>query len=219
MKKDEHIDPFDYIDRSDKYYDYYDTVVKRANGDVLIVRWHCDFLPGPYILYYGRTEEIPLTALTPDSRKHAERIAASLEGGDKPLRGKSWEHYNEGTETLYGKVTLINPPQYISKYSNDDILKRASGEVVVLRRGLVFTVASTGEEQLLGLTPVEVIPLDRLTDAARERVLQIAATLEGNDTKIRGKNWCGFKWDDNPASKDDPTNYLVRLRDDDGTDR
>jgi hypothetical protein len=220
MTQDEHIDPFDYIDKSDRYYDYYDTVVKRANSDVLIVRWHCDFLPGnpPYKLTFGKREEIPLTALTPDSRKHAERIAASLEGGDKPLQGKSWENYNEGTETHYGKVTLINPPHYISQYSDDDIWKRASGEVVVLRRGLVFAVSSAGKEQLLGLTSVEVILLTRLTDEARERVLQLAANLEGNDTKIRGKSWCGFKWNDDPARKDDPTNHLVTLRGEDATD-
>ncbi|HRE48502.1 MAG TPA: WD40 repeat domain-containing protein [Aggregatilineales bacterium] len=211
MTQDEHIDPFDYIDKSDKYYDYYDTVVKRANGDVLIVRWHCDFLPGdpPYRLSMGIQEEIPLAGVMPDSRKHAERIAATLEGGDKPLHGKSWEYYREDAATQRGKAALIQPPEYKIHYFRDVIWKRADGEVVVLRTScLVLSVKR--KQVFIRSLPEEEISQIELTDEARKRVFSLAAHLVGGAQKSR----CDFTWSD--ASREhDPSNYWVSLRDKD----
>lgn len=215
MKPDEHIDPFDYIDTSDRYYDYYDLVEKNAKGEVWITRNHCDFLPStaPYLLTVHISERFPFVALTPESRSQAERLAATLAGGDQRVGGKSYTHYNEGIETSYGKATLIKSPPY-TLYAPDEIWKRADGEVVILRKHV--TVPLLEGVRYFSLIREDVF-LNQLTDECSRRVQQLATNLEGNVDRRWNKSWCRFRWEDYPARLLDPSNYLVTLRGEDDT--
>ncbi|MBK9748534.1 MAG: hypothetical protein IPO91_17405 [Chloroflexi bacterium] len=109
-RKVPHTEPYKYLDTSSKYADFYDLVAKNANGELRIIRHHGDFLPGqpPDLLAIKVREEIPLSALTPESRTHAERIAAVLDGGDMLIYGKSYTYYRDETENPYGKAVLVS---------------------------------------------------------------------------------------------------------------
>lgn len=105
-----HIEAEEYFDTSRKYDDFYDVVAKKANGEVHLIRHYCHFLPGqpPDLLTIKAREEFPLSALTPDSRTNAERIAAALDGGDTLVYGKSYAYYMGVTETSSGKADLTS---------------------------------------------------------------------------------------------------------------
>jgi|GEM_PF-4489685 len=213
MSQDDYIDFMEVLDKRERYYDYFDTVHKSSNGEVSIVRHHCDYLPGnpPYRLSIGIDEDIPLSAFTPDSRNHAERIAAKLEGGDKlHVHGKTFEYYGEAPGK--GKAALINPPEYVARYDRDLIWMQADGQVVIVRKGRLLLPLPRGEV-LIRVLPEEIILLEKLTDRSRRRVEKFAAALEGNDEKIWGKSLCYFKWSDAQSRKKNVANYLVELRD------
>lgn len=213
MSKDEHIDPFDYVDKRGMYYDCYDVVFKNAAGELWITRTHCDFLPGdpPYMLTCHAAEEIPLEALTIDSRIHVERIAAALAGGDRPVDGQSYAHYDEGTDVLYGKAALANPEPYIL-YASDQIWKRVSGEVVIVRQS-----ARIPPNGLFTFSEEEIVPLTMLTEGCCHRVLELAIKLEASDIRWSGKSSCIFKWKDDRGRMVSPSNYRITLRNGSGS--
>jgi hypothetical protein len=105
-----HIELYEYLDTSSKYADFYDLVAKKASGEIQIIRHHGDFLPGqpPDLLTIKSREEIPLSALSPESRTHAERIGAALDGGDTLVYGKSYAYYRDETESAKGKAVLVS---------------------------------------------------------------------------------------------------------------
>lgn len=104
----EHIDFWDYIDKSESYRDFTDFVYKRQNGEVYVERSHYERLPGEPVSIVSMLgkEIIPLDNLTPTTLSQVLRIAAGLVGGDKPIQGKSYEYFHWDNDRSNHKAIL-----------------------------------------------------------------------------------------------------------------
>ena len=220
---DNHIDPFDYIDKSGQYNDYYDTVQKTSDGKVFVKRSHSIYLPGttPYSLTGIGDEIIPLDALTPEALAQVQHIAAKLEGGDKPLFGKTYyvfywvakddEGFNQEPDLKNRQVTVKAdydfPDREVKQF--DTVYKRPNGEVFVQRDMEIFLKDAIHPLQSL---PSTEIPLENLSPQSLKRVMEIAETLDGHDFPY-GKSNKSFRWNEDRLPRwVNPLNRQVILK-------
>lgn len=195
---DEHIDPFDYIDKSGMYHDYYDIVVKNADGSIVVERSYGHYLPSkpPYMVNSIGKEIIPLEALTPEALEKVMRLAEPLEAGHRTEGYAFFRWFPEDEENPPSDLSnrqasiqadYIFPNRFTKSY--DIVYKNAEGEISVERKREIYLINPQYPDQLY--FPIEVlapepIPLENLTVESLARVLEIGEGLKG---------YADFIWD------------------------
>lgn len=204
---DEHIDPFDYIDKSGRYQDYYDVVKKDADGLVFVKRVYSYYVPSspPFAVNSIGSEVIPLEALTLEALAQVLRLAEPLEAGHRTegyafFRWLPEDEENPPSDLSNRQVSIqadyVFPNRFIKSY--DIVYKNTDGEISVHRKSEIYLNNPQFPDTLyfpIKVLPSELIPLEALSAESLAKVLEIAGGLKGGNPFRGGEGYADFVWD------------------------